>query len=134
MGATVLIDSGPIVAALSKRDARHAWAVGHFQSRESFDTCEAVISEAFFLLRHCLRAKESLCRILEAGVFRLRPMDRHMPSVAQLMRRYADRPMSFADACLVRLAELDECAVVFTTDNDFRIYRKNNRQIIPLVI
>jgi Tfp pilus assembly ATPase PilU len=50
------------------------------------------------------------------------------------MRRYADRPMAFADACLVRMAELHANASVWTLDADFRIYRKNRRQTLSLVI
>ena len=51
-----------------------------------------------------------------------------------LIRRYNDTPMSFADACLVRMVEKSDNAVVFTTDSDFRTYRKNGRQVIPLII
>lgn len=51
-----------------------------------------------------------------------------MPALARLLRRYADLPMSFADACLVSMTELDEKAGVFTLDRDFLVYRKNNRQ------
>lgn len=49
------------------------------------------------------------------------------------MKKYADTPMSFADACLVRMAELDDDAVVVTLDSDFTVYRKNGDQPIPLV-
>ena len=54
--------------------------------------------------------------------------------ILRLLRRYNDTPMSFADACLVRMAELNDDAIIFTTDNDFRTYRKHGRQAIPLII
>ena len=52
----------------------------------------------------------------------------------RLIRRYQDTPMSFADACLVRMAELRDEAIILTTDTDFRIYRKKSRQVISLLI
>jgi predicted nucleic acid-binding protein len=54
--------------------------------------------------------------------------------VAKLVSRYIDVPMSLADACLVRLAEQDDASAVMTLDSDFRIYRKNGRQIIPTIM
>jgi len=49
------------------------------------------------------------------------------------MARYQSVPMSFADACLVRMSELWPKTPVFTLDSDFRIYRRNKRQSIPLI-
>ena len=49
------------------------------------------------------------------------------------MLPYKDTPMSFADACLVRMAEIQNDAVIFATDSDFETYRKNGRQTIPLI-
>ena len=60
--------------------------------------------------------------------------DEEMAETLRLIRRYNDTPMSFADACLVRMAEKGDETVVFTTDSDFRAYRKNGRQVIPLII
>jgi uncharacterized protein len=52
----------------------------------------------------------------------------------RLISRYQDTPMSFADACLVRMAELRDEAIILTTDTDFQTYRKKGRQVIPLLI
>ena len=60
-------------------------------------------------------------------------MEDHVTETLRLLRRYGDIPMSLADACLVRMAELIPDATVFTTDNDFATYRKHGRQIIPLI-
>jgi predicted nucleic acid-binding protein len=51
--------------------------------------------------------------------------------VLKLMQKYADVPMSLADACLVRMSETLENPVVLTTDDDFRIYRRHGRQVVP---
>ena len=57
----------------------------------------------------------------------------HPGSVLKLLQRYADVPMSFADACLVRMTEIVDTPVLLTTDSDFRIYRRHGRQVIPVV-
>jgi len=54
-------------------------------------------------------------------------------AVGRLLRKYADRPMSLADACLVRLAELNDTASVLTIDGDFAVYRKHGRRAIALI-
>jgi predicted nucleic acid-binding protein len=135
MGRTVLIDSGCIVAALHKRDQHHAWARAHFEAFvEPCMTCEAALSESFFLLERTQEGKQALCALLERKVILLRfSMEDDVTETLRLLRRYGDIPMSLADACLVRMAELFPDATVFTTDGDFATYRKHGRQIIPLI-
>jgi predicted nucleic acid-binding protein len=135
MGRTVLIDSGCIVAALHKRDQHHAWARAHFEAFvEPCVTCEAALSESFFLLERMRESKQALCALLERKVILLRfSMEDEVTETLRLLRRYGDIPMSLADACLVRMAELIPDATVFTTDSDFATYRKHGRQIIPLI-
>jgi predicted nucleic acid-binding protein len=136
MAKTVLIDSGPLVAALRQRDEHHAWARAHFEAAtETFVTCEAVISESLFLLERAKYGKEALCGLLERGIVKVGfSFAGQLAETIRLIRRYNDTPMSFADACLVRMAEQTENSVVFTTDSDFRAYRKNGRQVIPLIM
>lgn len=136
MAKTVVIDSGPIVAALRRRDQHHAWARAHFQAEtEPFVTCEAVLSESFFLLEKAPGGKEALCGLLQRAIINVDfSLTEQLAETLRLLRRYDDTPMSFADACLVRMAEQTQAAVVFTTDADFRTYRKNGRQIIPLIM
>jgi predicted nucleic acid-binding protein len=136
MARTVLIDSGPIVAALRRRDQHHSWARAQFEATtESFLTCEGIISESFFLLERAPGGKASLCSLLERGIIVSAFSFQHQLSeTLGLIRRYQDTPMSFADACLVRMAELRDEAIIFTTDTDFQIYRKKGRQVIPLLI
>lgn len=134
IGATI-VDTGPIVALLSDSDRWHGWAKEQFAAlRAPLATCEAVMSEASYLLRGDRRAAEALFGLLERSVLELRfGLAAEHPAVRALMRRYADVPMSLADACLVRMSELSRDASVLTLDSDFRIYRRLGRQAIPLV-
>lgn len=73
--------------------------------------------------------------MLERGIVVLRySFEDDLTETLRLIRRYNDTPMSFADACLVRMGEKSEGTVVVTTDSDFRTYRKNGRQVIPLIM
>jgi uncharacterized protein len=136
MAKTVLIDSGPIVAILRRRDQHHAWARAHFESStEPFTTCEAVISECHFLLEGTPGGIEALYGLLRRTIIRVEfSLSTQLAETVRLIRRYRSVPIGLADACLVRMAELNEGAVLFTTDSDFRIYRKSGRRMIPLVI
>ncbi len=135
MGKAVLIDSGPLVAVLRRRDQHHAWARAHFEAGvEPFLTCEAVVSECFFLLERAREGKQALSALLERGIVLVEfSFALQRAETLRLIRRYNDMPMSFADACLVRMAEQIDAATIFTTDADFRTYRKNGRQMIPLI-
>ena len=55
-------------------------------------------------------------------------------AVRGLMRKFATVPMSLADACLVRMSELEGQATIVTMDSDFRVYRRNRRQVIPTIM
>ena len=136
MAKTVLIDSGPIVAVLHSRDQHHAWARAHFESSTvPFTTCEAVISESHFLLEETPGGVDALYALLQRGIVRLAfSLTNQLAETVRLIQRYRDVPISLADACLIRMAELNQGAVVFTTDSDFRVYRRNGRQVIPLMI
>ena len=132
---TVIIDAGPLIAYLDAGDQHHDWAAAQFRL---FDqpllTCEAALSEAFFLLRDTAGAVERLLQLLDRGLVIPRlHLAQELPAIASLMRRYQQVPMSLADAGLVRLAELHPHAKVFTADSDFTIYRKNGRQTLPLI-
>lgn len=136
MAKSVLIDTGPLVAALRRRDKHHKWARAHFEAAtEPFVSCEAVISESLYLLERARDGKEALCGLLERGIIVVRySFEDELTETLRLIRRDHDTPMSFADACLVRMVEKSDNTVVFTTDHDFRTYRKNGRQVIPLIM
>jgi predicted nucleic acid-binding protein len=131
---TVIADAGPLVAYLKRDDKDHGWAETVFRRLTSpLLTCDAALGEAFFLLRRTHGGTEKLLGLLERGLvipdFNLAA---ELPAVGQLLRRYQSVPMSLADACLVRMAELRPDAAVFTLDSDFQIYRKHRRQVVPL--
>jgi predicted nucleic acid-binding protein len=131
----VLLDTGPLVAYLNRHDRHHQWAVRCWSALfEPLATCEAVLSEAIFLLQSEGATAEPVLRLLERGVVRLDfALADQRADVSRLLRKYVDRPMSLADACLVRMAELSDTVQVFTTDRDFLVYRRRGRQVIPLL-
>jgi uncharacterized protein len=135
MDRVVLVDTGPVVAALDKRDARHRWASDVFSGLTSpCITCEAVLSECFFLLEHLKQGKRRLLELLERGVIKVAfDFEDSRADVLHLMHKYDDTPMSFADACLVRMSEVFRHGVVLTCDSDFKHYRRFDRRTIPLM-
>ena len=131
----VIADTGPLVAMLDRDDQDHAWAVreGRLLPPKML-SCEAVLSEVHFLTQDIPEAKDRIESWLADGRLELPFIVRdHHSLIHELMARYANVPMSFADACLVRMSELWPEAPVFTLDSDFRVYRRNKRQSLPLI-
>ena len=132
----VVVDTGPLVALLNRRDRHHVWI------REVLDTvappiftCEAVVSEACFLLGRLTGGQDALLELLANDVVRIDfRLHAELDTVRRLMRKFASVPMSLADACLVRMAELDAPTTIVTMDGDFRVYRRNRRQVIPTIM
>jgi len=131
-----ILDTGPLIAFLNKNDHYHDWTVMQFGNiTPPLLTCEAVLSEACFLLRHTENGIANIMKLLERRVilipFRL---EEELSTLKILLKKYMNLPMSLADACLVRMAEQITDSVIFTVDSDFRIYRKNKRQLIPVIM
>ena len=129
-----ILDTGPLVGSLDRDDQWHGWAAGQFAAiQRPALTCEAVISEACFLLRDVPEARQKVFTLVERGILRVLPvLPDESPAVRTLLARYGKR-MDYADACLVRLSELYREHTVVTTDaEDFRIYRRFTRQAIAL--
>jgi predicted nucleic acid-binding protein len=134
MATSALVDAGFLVALLSRRDANHRWAAAQApRLPPPWITCEAVLSEASHLLGG--PGTRSLAALLRRGalVCGFRFAD-NMEAVLKLLEKYADVPMSFADACLIRMTETLNDPRLLTTDGDFRIYRRHGRQTIPCVL
>jgi len=131
----VLLDTGPLVALLSEREARHSSVKAQFaQWRAPCATCEPVLTEAFHLLAKVRGGSAALRAALREGLIVLDfDLRSELVVVLDLMHRYESVPMSLADACLVRMAELTPLALVFTLDDDFRIYRKNRTEPIETI-
>lgn len=125
-----IADTGLLVAFVSLNDRFHDWAVSIAEDlSEPLLTCEAVLSEAAFHLG-------SSAAVLELLERRLIKLDfdcaKHLSQLASLAERYADRKPDFADLCLIRMSELHAKHSVITVDGDFRIYRRNKREMIPV--
>ncbi len=134
MARSVLVDTGFLVALLSRRDGNHRWAAAQSQRfPPPWSTCEAVLSEAFHLLEvHGAPALAALLR--RRAVVPTFALGENFERTLKLMEKYADIPMSLADACLVRMTEALADPVLLTTDTDFRVYRRHSRQAVPCVI
>ena len=132
----VILDTGPLVALLNKRDNYHPWAKAQFDRiTPPLLTCEAVLSEACFLLQKFSIRIDGIMSLLERRLI-LIPfhLEEELSPVKKLMQSYQNVPMSLADGCLVRMSEQISESAVFTVDNDFTIYRKNQHQIIPSIM
>ena len=132
----VLLDTGPLVAIINRRDANHQWAKDRASRLERpFYTCEAVLSEAHFLLKKVYNGDKQLNELVKTRRLDLAfSYADHIDRVNALMETYANVPMSFADACLVRMAEVYPHGNIFTTDGDFRIFRKNKTEQLDVIM
>lgn len=136
MVTSVIVDTGPLVALLNRRERHHSWVAKVMDTIEPpMFTCDAVLSEACFLLRNVHSGQDKILELVARGLVR---SDFHVMAEVDaariLMKRYANVPMSLADACLVRMTELEHRCVVLTLDSDFKIYRRNKRQLIPILL
>ena len=131
----VLLDTGPLVALLSERETRHPWVKAQFaQWTEPCVTCDPVLTESFHLLAKVRGGTAALRAALREKLIVLDfDLGSELAAVLDLMNCYENVPMSLADACLVRMAEITPVARVFTLDEDFRIYRKNRAQPIEVI-
>jgi uncharacterized protein len=134
MGKSVLVDGGYLVALLNRNDQYGEWAAAQ-AARLTYPwiTCEAALSEAFHLLGR--QGERQLAELLRRGIASPQfNLEAELQPVLKLMDKYADVPMSLADACLVRMAEICADPILVTTDSDFLIYRRHSRQIIPCLL
>lgn len=127
-----IADTGFLVAFANRRDDHHDWAIGLVeQLTQSLLTCESVLSEAAFHLGD----SRIVLGLLNDQLIKLAfDTNDHVPHLEELAERYADRKPDFADLCLIRMSELNPDHSIITTDReDFRVYRRNKRETIPLV-
>jgi predicted nucleic acid-binding protein len=134
MARNVLVDAGFLVALLSRRDGNHRWAASHAaRLPPPWRTCDAVLSEAFHLPGG--RGGPALATLLRRGAaVPAFGLGSELDRVLKLMQKYADVPMSLADACLVRMTETLPDPILLSTDTDFRVYRRHSRQALPCVL
>ena len=126
-----IADTGFIVAFRNRTDQYHTWAVDLARDLdEPLLTCESVLSEAAFHLR----SSEAVLALVGAGMLEVAfDCSQNIHQLRDLARRYEDRHPDLADLCLIRMSELYPRHMVITTDNDFRFYRRNKREVIPLL-
>jgi len=127
-----IADTGFLVAFANRSDAHHDWAVGIAERvTEPLLTCEAVLAETAF---HLQSASLTLAMVSERLVCIAFACEDHLPQLAALAKRYADRGPDLADLCLIRMSELFPRHSVITVDRtDFRVFRRNKREAIPLI-
>ena len=128
-----LLDAGPLAAAINRRDQHHAWAVRTLDRLDApVLTCEAVVSEAWFLAR---RGRGDPAGVLDlVAALDVQVVPAWSPRTAAILRRYADRA-SVADAALLALAEEADGRVVVTTDReDFSVYRLHRNRAVPALV
>jgi predicted nucleic acid-binding protein len=132
----VIVDTGPLVALLNAGDEYHAWARTTLDRIEPpLVTCEPVLTEASHLVRRLAGGPQAVLELVARGVIEVAfRVDAEVPALRALLTKYAAVPMSLADACLVRMVELDPASVVLTLDRDFRVYRHSRRQVVPVLM
>ena len=127
-----IADTGFIVALSNRHDRHHLWAANLVKSvTEPLLTCEAVISEAAFHLE----SSSYVLSLIEDELLQVAfDFSQNFQQLQELAKRYADRKPDLADLCLIRMSELHPRHPVITIDeSDFRVYRRNKREAIPLL-
>jgi predicted nucleic acid-binding protein len=130
-----IVDTGPLVAFFDRSERFHLWVAARVEELDApLLVCEPVLTKATYLLARFPRAQDALFALLQNGAvvvaFRL---EEHIAALHRLLRKYRDTPMSLADACVVRMAEIHENHSVLTLDSDFTVYRKHGRVPITLM-
>jgi predicted nucleic acid-binding protein len=130
-----IIDTGPLVAFFDRAERHHRWALAQVESLEApLLVCEPVLAETMYLLGAMTGTEDAVLELVQNGALSIafRVQD-EAPALRRLLRKYRDRPMSFADACIVRMAELHDRHAVLTLDSDFAVYRKHGRMPMTLL-
>ena len=124
-----IADTGLLAGALDRSDALHNWAALQLREQAPFFTCDAVLTELSFVIDDPMPGLKLVARgdlILDFD------LNANLGRVLELLDKYRDRRMDLADACLVRMTELtDRCKVWTVDEEDFRVYRRHGRSVIP---
>jgi predicted nucleic acid-binding protein len=130
-----IVDTGPLVAFFDRAERHHRWVADRIEELDApLPVCEPVLTETAYLLARYPRAQDALFELLEKGALSLAfRIEEHVGALRKLLQRYRDMPMSLADACVVRMAEVHEQHAILTLDSDFSVYRKHGRIPLPLI-
>jgi predicted nucleic acid-binding protein len=130
-----IVDTGPLVAFFDRAEQHHRWVAERIEELEApLLVCEPVLAEAMFLLARHTKAQDTLFELLQNGALSVAfQIEDHVGALRKLLQKYRDTPMSLADACIVRMAEIHDRHAVLTLDSDFLIYRKHGRSPLTLL-
>jgi predicted nucleic acid-binding protein len=130
-----IVDTGPLVAFFDRAERHHRWVAERIEELEApLLVCEPVLAEAMYLLANYSGANDALLELIENGALRVAfRIDEHVDVLRKLLQKYRDTPMSLADACVVRMAEIYERHEILTLDSDFSVYRKHGRVPFTLI-
>ena len=131
-----ILDTGPLVALVNKREQHHEWAKSQVEGISgAMVTCESVLTEACYLLRHVHGATAAVMQLVEKLLIEMPfRLAEHAAAISSLMAKYSNVPMSLADACLVRMSEMYDDRAILTFNSDFKLYRKHGRRVIATLI
>jgi predicted nucleic acid-binding protein len=127
-----ILDAGPLIAALNRDDRHHAWARDTLtRIAPPFYSCAEAMAEAAAMTAQPM----AIVEMIHAGEIVLAfDLAAQAASVLALLKKYADRQMDLADACIVRMSELERNVRVITVDRgDFSVFRRNGRELIPII-
>lgn len=133
----VLVDAGPLVAILNRREQDHEVCVSALKKIERpLLSTWMPVTEAMYLLESSVDAQNALLEMIERGFLKILGIGASdLPSIRALINKYKDQPMDFADATLVHVANREGLPEIFTLDRrDFSIYKmKQNRsfRVVP---
>ncbi|MHB8524382.1 MAG: type II toxin-antitoxin system VapC family toxin [Limisphaerales bacterium] len=127
-----ILDAGPLIAALNRQDAHHRWACETLERLgPPFYSCPEAMTEAAAITGR----PAAIVEMIQSEEIILNfDLSDQTAGVLRLLKKYADREMDLADACIVRMSELTrDCRVVTVDRGDFAVYRRNGRDRIPVI-
>ncbi|MEX0780322.1 MAG: PIN domain-containing protein [Balneolales bacterium] len=134
---SILLDTGTLYAFLDRNDYWHSWAISQFSEfSPPFTSCEAVLTETLFLMHKTNIDTDVLFELLTRKLLHIQPITHTangQKAVRNIMNKYNDLPASFADSCLVLLAEKTHRSRVITLDKHFSIYRTTKGEVISTI-
>jgi predicted nucleic acid-binding protein len=134
MAPTIIIDTGVLVALLSRRDQHHLWAVRTaLELPLPWVTCEAVLSETYHRIAASPKARDGFMELIRRGALSFPlALTGSLRRMTELLEKFADLPTSVADASLLLIAEQLPGAEIWTTDSDFLVYRMHRNRRVPV--
>jgi uncharacterized protein len=133
--AAAIVDTGPLVALFDRAERHHRWIAERFEELDApLLICEPVLAEAMYLLARYPKTRGAVLELIQIGALSVAfRVEEHVDALRRLLQKYKDKPMSLADACIVRMAEVYDRHAVLTLDSDFLVYRKHGRAALTLI-